>query len=727
MARAASSLCLLLVLAVSAFQPAANAQDFQPLAGKVGRYVYSVNDHVISIDTVNSKGLLRADGFQPGDPTLMYQSSVVDPLARFFFGMTNFVCNAISVYSIAPGTGLLSLVPGSPFQASSLTAAATGALAVTPNGKFIYSLGNEDGGICGGHNVNNGITGFSIDPTTGALTQSPGSPFSDGHYPFRGVVDSQSKFLVTADVTSNSVSVYSIDPNTGALTPVTGSPFPECATGQCSATFPVIAKNGILYILNHTMTISAFNMNPTTGFLTELTGSPFGGFCSTDSGLAADINGRFLYVSDGGGGLCVYAIDQQTGVPNIVPGSPFAAQADILAANTDPKGKFLYVPSFASYYTGMYKIPPTGALSLAGNVRGPHGNWATWFTTGTAAVSYVNKFAYVANSTANSISEYSINPDGTLFELPGSPFTDSNGPTSVAATPAGTFLYTIDANHKVSGYSVGGSGTLTAVTGSPFSGFTAPAAVVTDPSNNYVFVVDGMTSPNQGAIWMERIGSNGALTLVNSTQNPSNTPVAVAMGSGSDHILVLNSAEKVIAGYQVSYTPSPSISGLQGTAATGNGPSALTVDPSNNYVYVTNSGDGTVSGYKISDGNDGHNQGAPFPVAGSPFTAGTSPSAVVAEPSGKYLYVANSGGSNVLAYKINATSGKLTRIAGAFATGSAPDSLTVSNSGKFLYASNKFSGSVSVFTINANGTLAAGTAASTGTSPTSITTTGTRK
>ena len=722
-----TSLCLLLILSVNIFSLAGNAQDDQPLAAKVGRYSYSVNDHVISIATVNSKGQLRSDGFQPGDATLTYYSSAVDPLGRFFFGMTNFVCNAISVYSIAPGTGLLSLVPGSPFQASSLTAIVTGVLAVTPNGKFIYSLGNQDGGICGGHNVNNGITAFSIDPTTGALTQSPGSPFSDNHYPFRGVVDSQSKFLVTADVSSNSVSVFSIDPNTGALTPVAGSPFLECPTGLCSATFPVIAKNGILYILNHTMTISAFNMNPTTGFLTELTGSPFGGFCSTDSGLAADINGRFLYVSDGGGGLCVYAIDQQTGVPNIVPGSPFAAQANLLTANTDPKGKLLYAPSFTSYYTGMYKIPPTGALTLAGNVRGPHGNWATWFTTGTTAVSYVNKFAYVANSGANSISEYSINPDGTLFELPGSPLGDSNGPISVAATPAGTFVYALDANHKVSGYSVGGSGTLTAVTGSPFSGFTAPATVVTDPSNTYVFVVDGMTTPNPGVVWMEKIGANGALSLVNSTQNPSNTPVAATMTPGSDYLFVINSAEKAIASYQASYTSPPSISGLRGTAATGNGPSALAVDPSNNYVYVTNSGDGTVSGYKISDGNDGHNHGVPFAVTGSPFAAGTSPSAVIAEPSGKYLYVANSGSGNVFAYKINATSGKLTRIAGAFATGSAPDSLTVSNSGKFLYASNKSSGSVSVFTINANGTLTAGTAASTGTSPTSIAATGTRK
>jgi 6-phosphogluconolactonase len=91
------------------------------------------------------------------------------------------------------------------------------------------------------------------------------------------------------------------------------------------------------------------------------------------------------------------------------------------------------------------------------------------------------------------------------------------------------------------------------------------------------------------------------------------------------------------------------------------------------------------------------------------------------------LYVANSGSGDVFAYKINPKTGKLTRIAGTFPAGSAPDSLAVSNDGKFLYASNKSSGSVSVFTINKTGTLTAGTAASTGTSPTSIATTGTRQ
>jgi len=47
------------------------------------------------------------------------------------------------------------------------------------------------------------------------------------------------------------------------------------------------------------------------------------------------------------------------------------------------------------------------------------------------------------------------------------------------------------------------------------------------------------------------------------------------------------------------------------------------------------------------------------------------------------------------------------------------NALSTSNDGKYLYATNNTAGTISIFTINADGTL------TTGTSPTSIATTGT--
>ena len=66
--------------------------------------------------------------------------------------------------------------------------------------------------------------------------------------------------------------------------------------------------------------------------------------------------------------------------------------------------------------------------------------------------------------------------------------------------------------------------------------------------------------------------------------------------------------------------------------------------------------------------------GALSEVAGSPFAAGSFPSSVAVAPSGKIVYV--SGGNNISAYTINATTGALTSIGTAVAAGTLPNSIT---------------------------------------------------
>ena len=66
------------------------------------------------------------------------------------------------------------------------------------------------------------------------------------------------------------------------------------------------------------------------------------------------------------------------------------------------------------------------------------------------------------------------------------------------------------------------------------------------------------------------------------------------------------------------------------------------------------------------------------------------------------------------------SSGNLTPLA-ELATGTYPSSVTVDPSGQFVYVTNETSNTISAYTINQNdGTLTAGTAVASGTSPTSI-------
>jgi 6-phosphogluconolactonase len=102
---------------------------------------------------------------------------------------------------------------------------------------------------------------------------------------------------------------------------------------------------------------------------------------------------------------------------------------------------------------------------------------------------------------------------------------------------------------------------------------------------------------------------------------------------------------------------------------------------------------------------------------------------VLVEPSGRYLYVANSGDNTILAYGIDPRTGGLTPITGTFSAPGEPVALSVSNDGKLLYVIEKSAGELQQFTINADGTLtnAGGSGLDTAHAATSIATTGTYK
>src|SRR5437867_2477793 len=95
-------------------------------------------------------------------------------------------------------------------------------LAVPSPGQFVYVA-----------NANSSdVSGYTINPTTGALTATPGSPFpSGGVQPTSVAVDPTGKFAYVPNhgFLSSSpagISGYTIDATTGALTPIPGSPFP---------------------------------------------------------------------------------------------------------------------------------------------------------------------------------------------------------------------------------------------------------------------------------------------------------------------------------------------------------------------------------------------------------------------------------------------------------------------------------------------------------------------
>lgn len=125
--------------------------------------------------------------------------------------------------------------------------------------------------------------------------------------------------------------------------------------------------------------------------------------------------------------------------------------------------------------------------------------------------------------------------------------------------------------------------------------------------------------------------------------------------------------------------PSP-VGGSPFTAGSGtSGTLDVAVDPACRFVYAANQFSASISAYKV-DGISG----ALSTISGSPFsTAGSAPLAVAVHPSGRFLYVATS--SNVLAYAIDSSTGALTSLA---AVAAAAASLAFDPSGRFAYTDN---------------------------------------
>jgi 6-phosphogluconolactonase (cycloisomerase 2 family) len=597
-------------------------------------------------------------------------------------------------YHIAP-SGALQSLKGSPFT---LDGGST--IVFTPNGQFAYSnLGGE----------------FSLNTTTGALTQF-GTASTNGNNDDVAITPSGA-FVYILGYGDKSVSAFAVDQTSGVLTEIAGSPF---ATGDSDEPYSeAVSPNGqflfvTTYITGSSGFTNVFGINPTTGALTQVSGSPF---ASPGDNTIVDSSGRFLYV--GGKDLAAYSIDSTTGFLTPVPGSPYTLRSYLDAFTLDPTGKFLYASLFATGedYTGVpgiitYSInSSTGALTQIA-ADGSYGNQveALGFVTGTKAVVYTPRYAYATNQASQSISEWKITDStGALTAVSGSRVSDSNGPQWVAATPSGAFVYTANSNNSISEYAVTATtGALTLVSGSPITGFGSVNSLSVDPTSTYLFVLD---STNQTVDSYTISAKTGALTALSSVAAPG--ALTLALDPLGLLALVTTATDVEYSGVSAG-----KLSAF-GSVTTKNPPAAAAFDQSGQYFFVTESKSNAVATFNTVAFNGQIKQL-------SAAATGNAPRAVLAEPSGKYVYVANTADGTISAFSLSNATGALKKISTAVAAAGV-DSLATSNDGKYLYATDSTAGLVSIFKIATTGALSSVGSATTGTSPTSLATTGTHQ
>jgi 6-phosphogluconolactonase len=202
----------------------ANAVATDPTAGFL--FVSSVSGVVCSF-SINAQGTLQPVAGSPAslgtNPLIDPRGVAIDPLGKYLY-TANYEGGDVSAFSIAQGGGALTAVPGSPFTLGAGGFSASW-LFVDPLGRFLYVL-DFDGGI----------SGFSINPSNGAISVLAGFPINlPIQNPKPLAVDPSGKFLYVGTEFPNvaaSVSAYTINETTGVLTPVPGSPFPVDGSPQ---------------------------------------------------------------------------------------------------------------------------------------------------------------------------------------------------------------------------------------------------------------------------------------------------------------------------------------------------------------------------------------------------------------------------------------------------------------------------------------------------------------
>jgi 6-phosphogluconolactonase (cycloisomerase 2 family) len=223
----------------------------------------------------------------------------------------------ISAYTIDITTGALTEISGSPF-----TLLRSLSVTVDPSGRFAYAV------------ATGGVQALTIDSSTGALT-AVGGLAGAGTSPQFVTVDPTGKFAYVPNSGAATLSAYTIDATSGALTRIDADGNPangiqDFPAGGGPSSVAVHPSGKFAYVANAADDIiQAFTINAATGALTDIFVA--GGDCSTVPGgncltgdaprfVSVDRGGKFLYVTNvGTDDVSIYTIDAATGALTEIP------------------------------------------------------------------------------------------------------------------------------------------------------------------------------------------------------------------------------------------------------------------------------------------------------------------------------------------------------------------------------------------------------------------------
>jgi len=325
-------------------------------------------------------------------------------------------------------------------------------------------------------------------------------------------------------------------------------------------------------------------------------------------------------------GVLAFHINDSTGNFTQILGSPYPTGISPTAVLVHPSGKFAYIANAGEANISLFKIDKSAALTEV-MPRTPTGK-----NPASMVMDAAGSLLFVANTGSNTITAYSIDSGtGALTASTAAPALTGFSPIRLAISPSGKFLYVANqSSASISGFAVDTSGGLTSVPNSPIHVGQGPNWIAFDPSGKFLYVASLLDGDFSG---FTVDGTSGSLTPMN----------------GSPYGVVTSST---------TVTPLTS----------------LVVDSSGKYLYVTSQSSNNVYAFTIDA-----NSGVPTAITTSPappYAAGTAPSFIITDATGKFLFVGNESSSNITVFGIKADTGVLTSLA-TNSTSSAPASMAV--------------------------------------------------
>ncbi len=339
-------------------------------------------------------------------------------------------------------------------------------------------------------------------------------------------------YLLSAKNSPGQINVFYVDSITGALTQSPHSPF--TSGGDNPVGIATAPDGNHLYVVNR-------NSNTVVSFTVQSDATPaiLGSPVTTPGSqpLAVVINpaGTQLFVLDyygpgysdanpGPGAVIVYPVSSNGSLGSPVTqtassgsGSSLSVGMHPSALAVAPSGNAVYVTDQLLAASGNSQAGQGGLDALAVNASGvltpvagsPYG---AGVTPSSLALHPIGQYLYVTDSAQNQIIGFHVNSDASLLPFVGGPIATGTFPDSITVEPRGLYLYVADrfsnSNGGIQSYSISAGTGIPASTGT-YPTDTFPQCILVEPAlGRFVYTADfkglGTTgyqlNPNTGTL-----------------------------------------------------------------------------------------------------------------------------------------------------------------------------------------------------------------------------------